>query len=188
MSCNPLCSYWLYVLKRHASYVVRFNLFAAHFHPRPPLSTAMDTKIQALHQAGRAALEKAAKFLPKDAEAPPEVLRCECLQRSCVTDHFLCMCLRVLAIVFSVGFEQVRGGPRQEHVGSGCQRKAEEQEHGGLPVDLLCWGHHSREEGVSEVRPCSGPGRAAAQQLAGCFPRLGGIAHDLTTLGCESKR
>ena len=85
MSCNPLCLHWLYFL-RHACYVVGFNLFAARFHPRPPLSTAMDTKIQALHQAGRAALEKAAKFLPKDAEAPPEVLRCECRQRSCVVE------------------------------------------------------------------------------------------------------
>ena len=146
----------------------------------------MDTKIQALHRAGRAALEKAAKLLPKDAEAPPEVLRCECLQRSCVAEHFLCMCLCVLAIVFSVGFDQVRGGSHQEHVGSGCERKAEEQEHSGLPVDLLCWGYHCREEGVSEVRLCSGPGRAVARQLAGCFPRLG-IAHDLTTLGSESK-
>ena len=114
----------------------------------------MDTKIQALHQAGRAALEKAAKFLPKDAEAPPEVLRCECLQRSCVVEHITCMCLCALAIVLSVRFEQVRGGPHQENVGSGCQCKAQEQEHSGLPVDLLRWGYHCREEGVSEVRQC----------------------------------
>ena len=152
MSCNHLCLHLLYVLKGMHVYVVGFNLFAAHFHPGPSLSTAMDTKIQALHQAGRAALEKAAKFLPKDAEAPPEVLRCECLQRSCVVEHFMCMCLRVLAIWYSVGFDQVRGGPHQELVGSGCQRKAEEQEQSGLPVDLLCWEYHCRKEGVSGLR------------------------------------
>ena len=122
----------------------------------------MDTKIQALHQAGRAALEKAAKFLPKDAEAPPEVLRCECLQRLCVIEHFLCLRLCVLAIVFTVGFDQALGGPHHERIGSGCQRKAEEPEHGGLPVDLLCWGYHCREEDLSEVQQCWEPGRAIA--------------------------
>ena len=88
------CLLMLAVLSaRRAFYVIALNLFATRFHPGLPLSTAMDTKIEALHRAGRAAVEKAAKFLLKDAEAPPEVLRCECLQRSCVVEHFMCMCL-----------------------------------------------------------------------------------------------
>ena len=81
--------------EHHAFYVIALNLFATRFHPGLLLSTAMDTKIEALHRAGRAAVEKAAKFLLKDAEAPPEVLRCECLQRSYVAEYVLCVCVFV---------------------------------------------------------------------------------------------
>ena len=107
LSVCTCCLRSLFAFQLVLNLVVAYHCFtfATHYHPGPPLSTAMDTKIQALHQAGRAALEKAAKLLPKDAKAPPEVLRCECLRRSCVAEHFLCMCLCVLAIVFSVGFE-----------------------------------------------------------------------------------
>ena len=95
LSVGTCCLRSLFAFQLVLSLVVAYHcfIFATHYHPAPPLSTAMDTKIQALHQAGRAALEKAAKFLPKDAEAPPEVLRCECLQRSCVVEHFMCICL-----------------------------------------------------------------------------------------------
>ena len=42
-----------------------------------PVSTAMDIKIQALQRAEEVALEKAQKILPRDAELPPQALRCQ---------------------------------------------------------------------------------------------------------------
>ena len=42
-----------------------------------PFSTAMDIKIQALQRAAEVALEKAQKILPRDAELPPQALRCQ---------------------------------------------------------------------------------------------------------------
>ena len=38
----------------------------------------MAIKIQALQREEEAALEKAKKILPRDADLPPQALRCEC--------------------------------------------------------------------------------------------------------------
>ena len=55
-----------------------------------PFSTAMAIKIQALQRAEEAALEKAKKILPRDADLPPQALRCEC--RWLVLLGGLCLC------------------------------------------------------------------------------------------------
>ena len=55
-----------------------------------PFPTAMAIKIQALQREEEAALEKAKKILPRDADLPPQALRCEC--RWLVLLGGLCLC------------------------------------------------------------------------------------------------